>query len=532
MGGHAYVVGTTRSSTFPIVNPVPEFTSNGLDPFLAKLDSSGSTLHYSTYLGRIATESLMFSCIAVDEAENVYITGATDAQDFPTVNPFQEELYGASDALILKISTVERPTDIDADGVADSVEDSAPNNGDGNQDAVLDSAQGSVASLPDSVTGSYVTLAVPEGTSLASVVATGEPSPTDTPPGVSFPLGFFEFSIEGINPGSATTVKLFLPANIRVNSYYKYGPTPQDPDPHWYEFLFDGTTGAEILPDRVVLHFVDGQRGDDDLTANGEITEPGGPAQILSSFFFPQFADGVWETLQLQFQSTLILVNPGADSLVRIELYKAPDGVPMVMTLGDLGTDSAFEFELKQGESISLATPGTGDLQVGYARVSAGEGVEGVVVFRRSDLSTGISLYEAGVPASTLLKEFSIFVDSLGVRDTGFAIVYPPEEGGNPPAQVSAANVTIRLYDTQYNFIAEKTLDPLAPGSHLSRFVYEMFDDLAVKVQAQEMEGILVVKSDQPLVAVTVRQNDDPIREFPQEVPILTTFPVIPGAPE
>src|SRR5215471_6404290 len=37
----------------------------------------------------------------------------------------------------------------------------------------------------------------------------------------------------------------------------------------------DGTTGAEILPDRVLLHFVDGQRGDDDLTANGEIVDAG-----------------------------------------------------------------------------------------------------------------------------------------------------------------------------------------------------------------------------------------------------------------
>jgi hypothetical protein len=251
-----------------------------------------------------------------------------------------------------------------------------------------------------------------------------------------------------------------------------------------------------------------------------------------SSFFFPQFADGVWEDLQLQFQSTLILVNSGADGMVRVELYSSPDGAPMALTLGELGTDSLFEFELKQGESISLPTPGTGALQVGYARIVAGEGVGGVVVFRRSDLATGISLYEAGVPASTQLKQFSIFVDSLGVRDTGFAIVHPPQNGGNSLAQVSAANIAIRLYDKQYNFIAEKMLDPLAPDSHMSRFVHEMFDEPTVKAQAQEMEGILVVESDQPLVAVTVRQNDDPQKGFPQEVPFLTTFPVIPGAPD
>jgi hypothetical protein len=168
---------------------------------------------------------------------------------------------------------------------------------------------------------------------------------------------------------------------------------------------------------------------------------------------------------------------------------------------------------------------------VGYARILDDQGVGGLVVFRRSDLTTGISLYEAGVPASKEQKQFSIFVDSMESRDTGFAIVYPPQHGENPPPQVSAANVTIRLYDKQYNFIAQRTLDPLASGSHMSKFVYEMFDDPPVKAQAQEMEGILVVESDQPLVAVTVRQNN-PVKEFPLGVPMMTTFPVIPGTPE
>ena len=66
----------------------------------------------------------------------------------------------------------------------------------------------------------------------------------------------------------------------------------------------------------------------------------------------------------------------------------------------------------------------------------------------------------------------------------------------------------------------------------MARFVHEMFDDPEVKAQAQDLEGILAIESDHPLVAVTVRQNDDPAKEFPQEVPILTTFPVITAAPE
>jgi photosystem II stability/assembly factor-like uncharacterized protein len=248
-----------------------------------------------------------------------------------------------------------------------------------------------------------------------------------------------------------------------------------------------------------------------------------------SSFFFPQFGNGA--VGNLQFQSTLILVNTGPAGPVRVELYGTPDGAPMAVTLGELGTDSVFEFDLDEGQSIALSTPGTGELQVGYVRISGGAGVGGVVVFQRTDLASGILLYEAGVPASEPLSEFSIFVDSLGARDTGFALVYPPHATGSAGTGPDA-RVSVRLYDKQYQLIAEKDLDPLAPGSHLARFVYETFDDAAVKIQAREMEGILVITSDQPLAAVTVRQNDDPALEFPEEVPLLTTFPVIPGAPD
>ncbi|UCF36071.1 MAG: hypothetical protein JSU96_14780, partial [Acidobacteriota bacterium] len=376
----------------------------------------------------------------------------------------------------------------------------------------------------------YITLTSEEGTLLAQVGFAENPSLLDAPAGVLFPLGLLSFELSNLTR-SSTTVEILLPDGLDIDSYYKYGPTPGAPLPHWYEFSFNGTTGAELFDDRVVLHFVDGERGDDDLAVNGEIIEPGGPAQVLtSSFFFPQFADGAAGSLK--FQSTLILVNTGEDTSVQVGLFSTPDGDPMTLTLGQLGPESVFEFGLGEGESVSLQTPGQDRLQVGYARVFADEGVGGVVVFQRTDLTTGVTLYEAGVPASKELTEFSIFVDSLGVRDTGFAIVYPPLGEGVSPAELADATLTVRLYDKQFNLIAEKTLGPLSPGRHIARFVYELFDDLEVKSQAQEMEGILTVESDQPLVAVTIRQNDHPGQEFPQEVPLLTTFPVIPGVPE
>jgi hypothetical protein len=77
-------------------------------------------------------------------------------------------------------------------------------------------------------------------------------------------LGFFRLSPE-----------IILPPGTVVNQYWKYGREPLDTTLHWYLFDYDGTTGAQFLPDRVVLNFVDGLRGDDDLAANGIIVDPG-----------------------------------------------------------------------------------------------------------------------------------------------------------------------------------------------------------------------------------------------------------------
>ena len=58
---------------------------------------------------------------------------------------------------------------------------------------------------------------------------------------------------------------LYLPRNTALVTYYKYGPTPDDATDHWYAFMYDGQTGAQIFQEvqqtRVVLHLCDGQRG-------------------------------------------------------------------------------------------------------------------------------------------------------------------------------------------------------------------------------------------------------------------------------
>jgi hypothetical protein len=183
---------------------------------------------------------------------------------------------------ILGILTVHGPNvDEDKDGISDAQEKGAngdENSYDGNSDGIPDYKQAEVASFHTFNGENYVTLAVPAGTALSQMKVTDNPSLVDAPADAQFPFGFFDFTIEGIDEGEAVAVTLILHGGESVNKYYKYGLTPDNLTFHWYEFMYDGLTGAEINGSIITLHFVDGLRGDEDITVNGSIKEPGGPA--------------------------------------------------------------------------------------------------------------------------------------------------------------------------------------------------------------------------------------------------------------
>ena len=171
--------------------------------------------------------------------------------------------------------------DDDGDGIGDDVEASAPNGGDGDGDGVPDKDQVNVTSFKNAVDEEYATLKSAPGTKLIEVEPIKDKPDPENAPATAFPMGLFRFEVEGVPTAAATTVEIFFPEGTIIVSYWKYGPTGDNPAPHWYEFIYDGTTGATIDGNKVTLHFVDGQRGDDDLTANGEIVDDGAP--VLAS---------------------------------------------------------------------------------------------------------------------------------------------------------------------------------------------------------------------------------------------------------
>ena len=135
-------------------------------------------------------------------------------------------------------------------------------------------------------------------------------NPEQPPLGYDFSRGFLEFDInyqvlnvEQINEEIIAT--LILPDGVFANTYWQYGQLPGlgIPEDRWYNFIYDGTTGAEFFQfdadldgdtDQVILlHYIKGQRGDHALAANtnNTIQTLGGPglaANVNANLVFNQ----------------------------------------------------------------------------------------------------------------------------------------------------------------------------------------------------------------------------------------------------
>jgi len=95
--GNAYVTGVTTSTDFPMTARAFQTSFGGgrNDAFVVKLNTAGSSLVYSTYLGGSGKDS--GSAIAVDTAGNAFVTGTTNSSDFPTtITAFQTSFGGGT----------------------------------------------------------------------------------------------------------------------------------------------------------------------------------------------------------------------------------------------------------------------------------------------------------------------------------------------------------------------------------------------------------------------------------------------------
>lgn len=102
--GNIYVASSTKSTNFPTVNPIQSSLSGTQDAVLIKLNSTLSSLVFSTYLGGSSVDAGYVLGLNTTQT-SIYIAGGTMSSDFPsTPGTLHASSLGGTDGYILKIS--------------------------------------------------------------------------------------------------------------------------------------------------------------------------------------------------------------------------------------------------------------------------------------------------------------------------------------------------------------------------------------------------------------------------------------------
>lgn len=102
--GNPVVTGNTYSSDFPTTaGAYDEFFNDSSDVFVAKLDSSGSNLPFSTFLGGGNDDYGLD--LSLHHSGNLVLTGSTSSSDFPmTIRAFDESHNDSLDVFVAELS--------------------------------------------------------------------------------------------------------------------------------------------------------------------------------------------------------------------------------------------------------------------------------------------------------------------------------------------------------------------------------------------------------------------------------------------
>lgn len=103
--GNVVLVGRTTSDDFPGTTGVEIDTfSAGWDAYVTKFASTGDSLIFSTFIGGDGTDGAYG--VAVDPDSNIFVTGETSSEDFPTVLAAQSTKGTGKDIFLAKLTDV------------------------------------------------------------------------------------------------------------------------------------------------------------------------------------------------------------------------------------------------------------------------------------------------------------------------------------------------------------------------------------------------------------------------------------------
>jgi uncharacterized repeat protein (TIGR01451 family) len=117
--GRAYIAGSTRSSDFPLADPLQSMYAGATDAFVTRFSAAAAIPEYSTLLGGAGEDQAL--AIAVTALGDAFVAGYTGSANFPIANPIQATKAGGIDAFVLKIAGEKADVQLDKSDAPDPV---------------------------------------------------------------------------------------------------------------------------------------------------------------------------------------------------------------------------------------------------------------------------------------------------------------------------------------------------------------------------------------------------------------------------
>ncbi len=528
--GSAWVSGTTSSTDFPTVNPVQAFLNGNGDAVLAKLNSAGTELLFSTYLGGLGGEDAR--AVVVDSRGRPAIAGLTSSEDFPVLRAFQPLNRGGLESYVtafddqgqIRFSTYLGGTL--RDEIFDMALDSSGNfliagTTESTDFPVRNPLQRQNRRPSVVLDEAFVTKMRATGESLIFSTYLGGAGGFDMAQAITSDAAG-NVLVAGVT--SSSDFPLVAPVQRRLNGDWDIFVATIEPAGDNLLFStylggsrFEQARSIFAAPDGAI--YVAGTSDSTDFPpVNAFQMGPKAGAVFFKlddpatrRLWFPLVGSG-HDGNRIRFRTDLILLNASRDPAEAKVRFFDSSGRPLEFEIGGRGRGVSFAVPFSAGERIVLRTGDDEALRRGYAVVETSRQLDGTLIFVRSDIPSNRVLYEAGLPSARPLKRFRVVVDRRGGRNTGLALVNT--EGG-------VARLRLRLHDKQFNLLKEVEME-LPAGGHFSRFVNELFE--GALQPGDNFEGAVTVQSDRPLAAFTLRQREGPGQ---QQNPTLTVFPVV-----
>jgi len=505
--GNAYITGFTLSSDLPIINGFQKTRAGGQEAYALKLNSSGTSILYSTYLGGTADDR--GTGIALDPANNLYIVGVTASTNFPTATPYQTSNAGGfADGFVSKISS------------AGALVYSTYVGGFGN-DNPLGIAVGSNGAAY--VTGWTTSINFPMVNAYQSKFS-GVDTPTGTDDVFIFKLNpagtALEYStyVGGIGSDEGTRIAVDSFGNAYVTGYTS---SLNFPTVKPYQALLSQLSGLDafilkLAADGKSLVFSTYFGGFQTESGTGIGVDSTGAVYVAgytTSFDLPtanqiqSFIGGDRDAFIAKFDPvgnvlmfSSFFGGTGVDSATGLAIDSTGKAYVVGLTLsGDLTTTGPAQATLGGGQDVfvaklnvedivsssvflvaprgasSVVTKGTRtDAVFGYAvadPVTPGTQLTGLAIIDRKQNSATVS--EVGIPAPPAIEQGRLFVDVTTTGRSVLSIANPGDEDAtvnffytdNTGATTQYMTTTVKAHEHFSRFITDDPLNIFAPGT-------------------------------------------------------------------